>query len=68
MSQHKHTAARSSNDALPYYDCVSPDVEHCVPAAHGGYRYIETCKCGARREVNANQGRIEYGPWRKEEE
>ena len=31
--------------------------------AHGGITYREECACGARREVNANGGWYEIGPW-----
>lgn len=31
--------------------------------AWGGVSWQETCRCGAERGVNANQGHIERGPW-----
>lgn len=33
------------------------------PAAHGGVTFVDRCECGAQREVNSNNGRIENGAW-----
>lgn len=57
---HKHRAKYESAP-LPYFGPVNPD--HPNPWAHGGVRYVQTCSCGANREVLCNQGYYEYGPW-----
>ena len=44
-----------------YVRCVNP--ERCVSGAHDGITYVETCKCGATREVNENGPCIERGFW-----
>lgn len=33
------------------------------PAAHGGVCRVDTCRCGAERRTNRNQGHIERGVW-----
>ena len=38
--------------------------ELLLGSAHGGVRWIETCReCGASREVLANGGQYEFGEW-----
>ena len=39
------------------------------PRASGGITYTQTCtRCGASRDVNANQGYREVSAWRKDDE
>lgn len=32
-------------------------------AAAGGHSVINTCRCGAQRQTNRNQGHVEHGAW-----
>lgn len=33
------------------------------PKAHGGFTVVETCGCGAMREINVNRTWVERGAW-----
>lgn len=57
---HKHRVKYES-EPLPFFGPVNPTRPN--PAAHGGVRYVQTCGCGATREVLYNQAHYEYGPW-----
>jgi hypothetical protein len=61
---HTHTTeGEHYGFTAPLYPCDAPN-----PAAHGGVAYTETCTdCGATREVLANFGDYEYGPWNDED-
>ncbi|MFA4974833.1 MAG: hypothetical protein WC683_19705 [bacterium] len=41
--------------------CVAPGV--CSGIEHGGVVYVETCSCGATRQIEANGGREAKSPW-----
>lgn len=47
-----------------YTHSVATHADYENRAAHGGTTHTEECcKCGAQRDVNNNQGFVEYGPW-----
>lgn len=41
--------------------CVAPGV--CSGIEHGGLVYVETCSCGATRQIEANGHREAKGLW-----
>lgn len=59
---HRHRPVTESKP-LPFCGPVNPTSPN--RAAHGGVRYVQTCKCGATRELLCNWGQHEYGPWRR---
>lgn len=54
----EHRAAQSFDRGFRH--AVSVDEN---PAAHGGITTVETCRCGAQRLHNSNNGRVESGDW-----
>jgi len=60
---HRHTAAESQFSG--YQWCVNP--WDCSPQAHGNIETIETCNCGARRQINQNGPFEERSKWTKPE-
>lgn len=60
MSKHQHRIAWTS-DALPYFGPVNNSRQN--PAAHGGVRYVDRCRCGAERETLINGRHEEQGTW-----
>lgn len=59
---HMHNVAHVSGD-MGYEGSVAGKCGVERRAAHGGSRYIQTCACGATREVLLNVGPAEVGPW-----
>lgn len=52
---------QSTSDDYCFTGCVA--CYDCNPAAHGGIRYSEYCRCGAERSVNENQCYVEKSEW-----
>ena len=61
MRAHRHRRVRDV--ATAFTDCVAPPGQ-CVPAAHGGIRQIEACRCTAVRVINIRFNDQEIGPWK----
>lgn len=60
----KHTKTTTSEPRC-YTHGVAVFSQTQEPRAHGGITITEMCiACGARRDVNKNQGFREYSPWR----
>lgn len=57
--RHQHRVVHVSA-ALPFDGSVSRRENR---VAHGNCSYLESCRCGANRRVNANAGQREVGPW-----
>lgn len=62
MKTHKHKGTLVGHERC-FNHCVNPG--DCEPGAHGNVTYTVQCKCGVQREVNVNQGWVEYGPWKQ---
>ena len=56
---HKHRP--SSRRTVPFAGAVNTSRPN--PRAHGNVTEIATCRCGATRRTNRNQGWVEYGEW-----
>lgn len=63
MNDHHHTPAREDGPYGFQHSVHTPGVTEENPRAHGAAVWIETCACGARRKVAANQGSREYSAW-----
>jgi hypothetical protein len=73
IAAEQQRAAQRRVSACPGHraECAGPDYGYSGPvsvhdqnrAAHGGITYTERCRCGGKREVNANGRHVEYGPW-----
>lgn len=59
-TKHRHRA-RNTSPIAPFLACCAG--RKCKPESHGGHSYSEICACGATKQVNANQGAHETGPW-----
>ena len=67
MHQHK---AKTSKD-YGFNGPVTSEVSGYYaqnPAAHGNICRVDTCRCGAIRRTNINQGHVERGRWIMPEE
>ena len=63
MTAHRHRAiASKQHGPLPFFGPVASGSKQ-NRAAHGGYRIVDTCSCGATREELRNGGHSEIGPW-----
>lgn len=60
MKKHQHRI-HTTSDALPFFGPVNDEKQN--PAAHGGCRFVDRCRCGAERETLSNGGHIERGAW-----
>lgn len=61
----KHTSTTRGRDRCFNLPVAVPPYTDENPAAHGNITYTETCAiCRAQREVAANNGVREFGPWR----
>lgn len=60
---HRHKAATEYVGA--YTGGITDPVRGQEPRAHGGIRVVETCKCGATRTTNKNQGWSESTGWQE---
>lgn len=61
----KHTSTTRGRDRCYNYPVAVPPYTDENPPAQGSITYTETCAtCGAERDVNANRGHREFGPWR----
>jgi len=58
--RHRHTAATRTE--TPYRGTAA-GARRENPAAHGSLTIVETCDCGATREVAANGRHRELGRW-----
>lgn len=62
MTTKNHLHAVKTTRSLPFggaiYSAARPN-----PKAHGGVTIEATCRCGAVRLTNANQGYVERGAW-----
>jgi hypothetical protein len=56
-----HTHRTESSRTIPFTGPVATERQN--PRAHGGVTEIATCKCGATRLTNRNQGHVERGQW-----
>ena len=63
--RHRHTVTFTSN-SLPAFGSVATG-RKANPLAHGGYRIVQTCGCGAQRDVIVNGRHEERGTWRAAE-
>lgn len=55
-----HESMRS--ESRPYRGPVASRLD-INPRAHGNVTHIETCRCGATRNINVNGEHRETGPW-----
>jgi len=61
---HRHRP--KSSEECVWTHCVTPDECADRPErqkAHGWIMRVDTCRCGARRQVEINFHRTNYGPW-----
>ncbi len=57
---HREHVVASESGPWPFAGAVA---RQQVPAAHGGVVMVETCGCGARRQVAVNGVHREVGAW-----
>ena len=57
-SRHTHRPEASRDEAFG-----GPVSRRQNRAAHGNITRVDTCRCGATRHTNRNQGHIERGEW-----
>ena len=65
--QHQHRArAGAKSCIIGWSHCVTPDECAANPqrqSAHGNITEIVTCRCGAVRHTEINNGVANHGPW-----
>ena len=62
-----HVAVTESEPRSFSHSVARPPFTHENPAAHGNIWFVETCRCGAIRDVLQNQRHTEVSPWRAPE-
>lgn len=65
--QHQHRARAGAKSCIVGWShCVTPDECAANPqrqSAHGNITEIVTCRCGAVRHTEINNGVANHGPW-----
>lgn len=62
MTTKNHTHTAKTSRLMPFSGAIA-SAKRPNPKSHGGMTIEHTCRCGAVRLENANQGYSERGAW-----